>query len=287
MLLVTRAQLGWPASAAPLQAATLGTKVHYEGTEVSLRLLTDHGACIAQWKAIRESHLANIKENYSDIAYNYGACPHGFLLEGRGLGRRTGANGNQDLNRAHYAICGLVGDSGLTEPTPAMLTAIRDGIDLLRAHGAGTEIKGHRDGYATTCPGAPLYAWVLKGAPRPTTPVQEDDMPLTDAEIDKIAERAKDKLLAATITSRFRKDAAGNPAEIPVSVILEYGDPHFDAIMRAVAGLGAQVGALTAAVVKLAAGGGITAAELQAAATAGGEAGARAALAELGDALTP
>lgn len=49
----------------------------------------------------------------------------------------------------------------------AMLGAIRDGIELLRKHGAGAEIKGHRDGYATTCPGVKLYAWVKKGAPRP------------------------------------------------------------------------------------------------------------------------
>jgi hypothetical protein len=171
--LVTRAELGWPASAAPAQTSTKGVKVHYEGTEVSTRLLTDHQACIAEWKAIRKSHLANTKENYSDIAYNYGACPHGYLLEGRGIGKRTGANGNQDLNRAHYAIVGLVGSEGLTEPTDAMLGAIRDGIDLLRKHGAGTEIKGHKDGYATACPGPKLYAWVQKGAPRPAGTVTE------------------------------------------------------------------------------------------------------------------
>jgi peptidoglycan hydrolase-like protein with peptidoglycan-binding domain len=165
--LVTRAQLGWPESEAPIQATTLGVKVHYEGTTVSTGLLSDHGLCIAEWKNIRLSHLANTTENYSDIAYSYGACPHGYLLEGRGIGRRTGANGNQPLNRAHYAIVGLVGDKGLTSPTPPMLHAIRDGIELLRQHGAGQEIKGHRDGYATSCPGGPLYAWVQAGAPRP------------------------------------------------------------------------------------------------------------------------
>ncbi len=167
MQLVTRADLGWPASAAPEQATTLGVKVHYEGTAVSTTLLTDHGACLREWQNIRASHLANTAENYSDIAYNYGACPHGYLLEGRGVGRRTGANGNQALNRAHYAIVGLVGSEGLTEPTPEMLGAIRDGIELLQAHGADDEIRGHRDGYATSCPGGPLYAWVQAGAPRP------------------------------------------------------------------------------------------------------------------------
>ncbi len=182
MKLITRAALGWPASAAPRQATTKGVKVHYEGTAVSTRLLTDHDACLQQWKDIRASHLANKAENYSDVAYNYAACPHGYLLEGRGIGRRTGANGNQPLNIAHYAIVGLVGSEGLTQPTDAMLSAIRDGIDLLRKNGAGTEIKGHRDGYATACPGGPLYAWVQKGAPRPATapaptPPKEDPLP--------------------------------------------------------------------------------------------------------------
>ncbi|MEZ7005659.1 peptidoglycan-binding protein [Streptomyces sp. AD55] len=177
MKLVTRKDLGWPASAAPAQASAKGVKVHYEGTAVSKRLLDDHAACIAEWQAIRKSHLANKKENYSDVAYNYAACPHGYLLEGRGIGKRTGANGNQALNQAHYAIVGLVGSSGLTEPTDAMLDAIRDGIDLLRKNGAGSEVKGHRDGYATACPGGPLYAWVQKGAPRPEQPTDPAPAP--------------------------------------------------------------------------------------------------------------
>lgn len=191
MKLITRAQLGWPPSAAPTQTTTKGTKVHYEGTPVSRTLLTDHAACITEWKAIRASHLANTAEGYSDVAYNYGACPHGYLLEGRGIGKRTGANGNQTLNQAHYAIVGLVGSSGLTEPTDGMLTAIRDGIDLLRQHGAGSEIKGHRDGYATACPGEPLYVWVQKGAPRPTTtPAPEDDMtPEQASQLKSVYER--------------------------------------------------------------------------------------------------
>lgn len=182
MKLVTRSAFGWPASAAPSQSSTKGVKVHYEGTAVSTKLLTDHNACLAEWKNIRKSHLANTAEGYSDVAYNYAACPHGYLLEGRGLRKRTGANGNSSLNQAHYAILGLVGSSGLTEPNDAMLGAIRDGIDLLRKNGAGNEIKGHRDGYATTCPGAALYAWVQKGAPRTT----EDDMPLTDDDVRKV-----------------------------------------------------------------------------------------------------
>ncbi|WP_435209538.1 LysM peptidoglycan-binding domain-containing protein [Streptomyces sp. bgisy034] len=167
MQLITRSALGWPASAAPLQASTKGVKVHYTGSAVSTGLLKDHQQCIALWKDIRAAHLANKTENYSDVAYNYAACVHGYVLEGRGTGRRTGANGNQTLNRGHYAVLGLIGSSGLTEPTDDLLNAIRDAIEHLRKHGAGNEIKGHRDGYATACPGGPLYTWVKAGAPRP------------------------------------------------------------------------------------------------------------------------
>ncbi len=77
MKLVTRRQLGWPASAAPTQTSTKGVKVHYEGTAVSVDLLKDHARCLAEWQAIRKSHLANVRENYSDVAYNYAACPTG------------------------------------------------------------------------------------------------------------------------------------------------------------------------------------------------------------------
>ncbi|MGW9029120.1 peptidoglycan recognition protein family protein [Streptomyces sp. NPDC055722] len=167
MHLITRKQLGWPASAAPLQATTKGVKVHYLGEPVSTKLAKDHSLCIKLWKSVRESHLANVREGYSDIAYSYGACVHGYVLEGRGIGHRTGANGNQPLNRAHYAVVGLIGSTGLTEPTDELLNAIRDAIEELRTHGAGTEIKGHKDGYPTACPGGALYAWVQKGAPRP------------------------------------------------------------------------------------------------------------------------
>lgn len=215
MKLVTRSQLGWPASAAPSQSSTKGVKVHYEGTAVSRSLLTDHNACIAEWKAIRKSHLANKAENYSDVAYNYAACPHGYLLEGRGLRRRTGANGNQALNQAHYAVLGLVGSSGLTEPTDAMLSAIRDGIDLLRRNGAGNEIKGHRDGYATACPGGPLYSWVQEGAPRPkgepnkpnapapakpTTPAVKEEAPVPATKTITESVPASDRLPAGEYT---------------------------------------------------------------------------------------
>ncbi|MFC8432264.1 peptidoglycan-binding protein [Streptomyces sp. NPDC057253] len=172
MRLVTRAQWGARPSKYALAyiGSTLGVKVHYEGSYVAKsRAAADaHSACAGRMQDIQVSHLANTREDYSDIAYNALVCPHGYVYEGRGLHRRTGANGTATLNLRHYAVCAMLGNSGLVQPTDAMLDGLVDAIQWLRNGGsAGTEVAGHRDGYATSCPGDPLYAWVRAGAHRP------------------------------------------------------------------------------------------------------------------------
>lgn len=170
MQFITRSAMGWPATAARTQPITpRGVKVHYLGDAVSD---ISHDRCVGRWTGIRNSHLANKEENYADVAYNLAVCQHGYVLEGRGAGYQTGANGNQELNRNHYAIVVLIG--GNTEPTPEAVGALREAIQYLRSRGAGNEIKGHRDGFATSCPGAPLYNLVKSGSLEPS---QEDDMP--------------------------------------------------------------------------------------------------------------
>lgn len=97
----------------------------------------------------------------------YLACPHRKVFEGRGLHHLPAANG-AGLNAGHYAVLGLVGNAGLINPPDNVLHGILDAIQHLRDKGAaGREIKGHRDGFETDCPGEPLYAWVKRGAPRP------------------------------------------------------------------------------------------------------------------------
>lgn len=168
MQLVSRDDLGWPASAAADWPTAKGVKVHYEGTHVAI---SDHDGCWQEWRDIRASHLANKAEGYVDVAYNFAVCRHGFVFEGRGVRKKTGANGNQTLNGDHYSVVAFLGDSGDTEPTPEMIQGIKDAIAHLRANGAGNEIKGHRDGYATSCPGEPLYALVRGGNLEPGTSV--------------------------------------------------------------------------------------------------------------------
>lgn len=167
MKFVRRAEWGAP-SVSPSQyiGSTKGTKIHYLGSNYASR---EHSRCDDQVRAIRAAHLRS-PEGYSDIAYNLLVCQHGYVYEGRGANKKTGANGNSSLNSRHYAVCALLAKKGggLDTPTDAMLHGLRDAIEYLRQQGdAGAEILGHRDGYATTCPGDALYAWVKKGAPRP------------------------------------------------------------------------------------------------------------------------
>lgn len=155
--------------------STKGVKVHYTGGRVEPAIVNDHAKCVAMVKSIQNFHMDG--NGWLDIGYSMVACPHRKVFVGRGPGHLPAANG-AGLNTGHYAVLGLVGNSGLIEPPDAMLDGILDAIDYLREKGgAGNEIKGHRDGYSTDCPGDVLYAWVKKGAPRPGGTVPTDPPP--------------------------------------------------------------------------------------------------------------
>lgn len=165
--------------------STRGVKVHYMGEHVDPALLDHHERCDDLVRRIQNSHMDG--NGWNDLGYTALVCSHGYVYRGRGPNVLPAANG-EGLNSGHYAVCALLGDTGLTKPTDAMLHGLRDAIEWLRAEGdAGNEIKGHRDGYATSCPGAPLYAWVRNGAPRP----KGTSMALTDADAAKVADAVK------------------------------------------------------------------------------------------------
>lgn len=172
MRFVPREDWGAPAtSAASYLASARGVKFHYLGTAYTSRA---HSLCDDYVRSIRAAHLADVKEGYADIAYTALVCEHGFVFEGRGTHKRPGANGNATLNGRDYAVCALLGSSGLTVPPDLMLHGLRDALEWLRRDGdAGDWIGGHRDGHATTCPGDQLYAWVKRGAPRPSSGGQD------------------------------------------------------------------------------------------------------------------
>lgn len=167
MRLVSRSEWGArpPKGTVDYLRATRGVKIHYTGGHVDPRLADDHSRCALLVRSIQRNHMNG--NGWIDIGYSLAVCPHGHVFVGRGPHRLPAANG-PGLNSGHYAVLGLVGSSGLVEPSDEMLHGIRDAIEYLRKEGnAGNEIKGHRDGYATACPGDRLYRWVRDGAPRP------------------------------------------------------------------------------------------------------------------------
>ncbi|GGM07654.1 hypothetical protein GCM10010099_24420 [Streptomyces cinereus] len=188
MKLVSRAQWGarayrLPSGATLYNRARRGVKLHYLGSAYTDRT---HDRCDDYIRQIQAQHMDG--NGWSDIGYSFLVCTHGYVYEGRGLRRRNSANGNTTLNEQDYAVCLLVGSSGLTKPTDAQLHGARDAIDYCRKEGpAGTWLGGHRDGYATSCPGDAIYAWVKAGAPRPGTPTPkpppEEDVAITKADV--------------------------------------------------------------------------------------------------------
>ncbi|MFD0883721.1 hypothetical protein ACFQ08_04015 [Streptosporangium algeriense] len=184
--LVTRAQWGArePRGSYGRLTSTRGVKVHYTGGRVDPETLTDHSRCVAAVRGIQRGHMDG--NGWIDIGYSLVVCSHRKVFVGRGPGHLPAANG-AGLNSGHYAVLGLVGTSGVVMPPDTMLHGIRDAIEYLRAEGdVGTEIRGHRDGYSTDCPGDALYAWVQAGAPRPSTTVPPAVPPTEEEEVPEI-----------------------------------------------------------------------------------------------------
>lgn len=146
-------------------ASTRGVKGHYTGGYVNPATLTDHEACRAAVRGIQNGHMDG--NGWSDIGYSMIVCNHDRAMIGRGAHVLPAANG-PGLNAGHYAILVLVGTSRVTTITDNMKRAFHGARDYLRSNGsAGTEIKGHKDGYATDCPGPSVYPWITSGAPLP------------------------------------------------------------------------------------------------------------------------
>lgn len=105
------------------------------------------------------------------------ACPHGYVIEGRGLYRTQAAQPGG--NSSHYS-CTLA--TGPSDPiTPEQINAVRVLREWLMEPDtsiAGT-VLGHRDFISTSCPGDKAYRMVQDGtfAKAPDDSEGDDDMP--------------------------------------------------------------------------------------------------------------
>lgn len=175
MTVESRASWGARTAKSPTYlASTRGVKAHYTGGSVNVGTLTDHDKCRSAVRGIQNGHMDG--NGWNDIGYSMIACEHAAMI-GRGAHVLPAANGS-GLNSGHYAILVLVGTSGSATITDNMKIHFHEARDFLRNHGsAGKEIKRHKDGYATDCPGASVSNWVLNGAKKPgnVTPTPPPD----------------------------------------------------------------------------------------------------------------
>ena len=163
MKFVSRREWGArPPKSAPAAISSEGTTIHYEGVK---RGTYTHSSCATKVRAIQNFHMDS--KGWSDIAYSFLVCQHGYVFEGRGINRRTAANGTDAGNSRSHAVCAIIGDGDGT--TNDLLHGLRDAIDHIASRRGGSRLWSHRDWKATACPGSPLTEWVRAGARRPST----------------------------------------------------------------------------------------------------------------------
>ncbi|MCD9903224.1 peptidoglycan-binding protein [Streptomyces sp. MT29] len=130
--------------------------IHYDGATP----ITRTGYAIP--RAIEAQHIS---QGWSGVGYNWVIDQEGNVYEGRGW----------DLQGAHcpgHNVSGLsvqIAVGGSQEPSAKALAAARALYEAACLKtGRKLAKKGHRDGIATACPGAKLYAWVKAGMPAGT-----------------------------------------------------------------------------------------------------------------------
>lgn len=127
--------------------------VHYDGANH----ITATGKSVPQ--AIDRQHIA---QGWAGIGYNFVIDQDGTIFEGRGWGKQ-GAH-CPDHNISGIGVQIAIG--GNQEPSAKALASARALYDeACRKTGRTLAKKGHKDGFATLCPGGPLYAWVKAGMP--------------------------------------------------------------------------------------------------------------------------
>jgi len=160
MVFVPRAKWAARPATTSTDITPVGVALHWEGPHMGTPA---HADCAERVRGIQRYHMDT--NGWADIAYSAIVCPHGYVFEGRGKGRRTAANGTTDGNQRYYAVCYLGGER---DPfTDAAQAGFRAAIDWL----GGGKVLGHRDLVATACPGDEIYAWLSGGtAPAPAMP---------------------------------------------------------------------------------------------------------------------
>jgi hypothetical protein len=171
-------------------SAVIGEALHWPGMDKPIDATGDIGkrrvaSALRGWQ---NYHMDT--KGWSDIAYQIAIDQAGRAWTLRGLNIRSGANGDATVNKLYGAFLLILAPG--EQPSAAMKKTVQGVIADFqkRFPKASATPKGHRDVRAegTDCPGDLAYAAIRRGdfTPGKITEVQEDDMPLTAADITAI-----------------------------------------------------------------------------------------------------
>jgi hypothetical protein len=213
-----------------------GVAIHYTGSSKPLGSTATSALTARRLEDERRFHTGAPPQGrgWTDIAYQVAMDVEGRVFDCRGIGYRSAANGNATVNHEYGAVTWLLGVGD--RPTAALVNAFREWRHeyWLPRYPRATKVVGHRDLYATACPGDATYALIRSGAL-----TKGDDVPLTDSEIDAIATRTRDKLLAVTYGNQ--------PDGRPFTLAMLWGEVRVNAIKAATGGV--DIDALATAIV--------------------------------------
>ncbi|MFF3443660.1 N-acetylmuramoyl-L-alanine amidase [Streptosporangium sp. NPDC002721] len=157
MKFVKRDAFGWGPTSAGTANPRSGLVIHYDGSNQGLAN-KPHSACRDYWVRTRKFHMGS-NRGWTDIGYSFGACPHGYVFEGRGVDRVQAA---QPGGNSTWYSCTLMSGPG-EDPPAAQIDAVRQLRAWLMSKGMAAGVKGHRDFFSTSCPGDRLYRLVREG----------------------------------------------------------------------------------------------------------------------------
>lgn len=163
-------------SCKPQPVARRGVASHWPGAKATY-VGKSHSSHLATVAGIRAYHKRN---GYCDIAYNLVVCPCGKVINGRGAGIQSGANGSTSANVNYGSVLWLVGPG--EAPTEGQAAAYQAAYRML----GGGEHKTHNDvrPEPTACPGPAVTAYInTLNDPTPPPvyepPTAEDDEDMT------------------------------------------------------------------------------------------------------------
>lgn len=157
MTYYNRAEIGLdPAKAGPGPLAldeVEGLALHWPAIKTRIRGVDNVKMALRGWQAY---HMA--EKGWSDIGYQEAVDQDGNVYQLRGLRTRSGANGDQDVNRRFGALLLVLAPT--EHPSDAMVAAVRGRVRVFRAiFPDGSRIVGHSEirPEPTACPG-PIVA---------------------------------------------------------------------------------------------------------------------------------